>query len=925
MSSRAEQSPPASVVAAVSVGSEGTADLAETLDAVRSQVYGVRRVVIVGSEKVRRDADRANTELMPSMADVLESLAPDVTHIWAVHVGAMPRPDALSALVLEAERTDAGVAGSKLLSRDAPEELISVGLATDVFDVPYTGLEADERDAGQYDVVRDVAAVNGASMLVRKDLARGIGGSDPKMAPLAASIDFSQRARLRGARVVVVPSSEVLYPAERRRGSRWHEDAGQIRAMSKAYSVLTLAWAVPLSFLSGLAEAILAPFAGHWTFFDWIRAWLWNLFRFPSTFSGRRQARTGRVTDDAELFRYQVRGSAKLRTVSSEIASRLRSRMGSDSEFSIADLGRDLRQPAFVTAAIAVLFVILATRQIWSSGLPVVRYSLPIPTSGWDTLAAYAGGWNPAELGSSEPLRPFLAVVGSLQTVFFDRSGLTSTVLVAGAFALGIWGMNRFMRLLGIEVIAAVTAGAVLMAGPATHAIADDTGLPTLVALGVIPWVLHRCLSGWPETRPAQVGRVLSVGWLTALVSLLSPIAALAPVLLVVVWALLHPKQVAAWRSAAVAAVGLVLALPVLLPWIAAADLSGYVADGDAFWDPNTLITLIVAIAAIATIVAAPVRLATLAGWGAIVAAGGAVLARAGDLGLGREVEHLGLVFVAVGTAGIVGATLDGLRRVKEIVGWRRAVIATGSVAAVFFAATTLLVVAPGRAGLPGDELTSRIGFTALAEGDPSASRILLVGPPEAMPGDARSVRGAAYRVVSAPLPDLTEAWIPAFGSADRALAASLGSMIDGETFRAGEALEPFGIRWVISLGATPLESVFEGQLDLVPLGASRGIALTPEVTRPVRAGAVEEGVAWARRSYGYEGAPSQVRVYVAESAHQRWGENWTQSNWANEVSGASGRVEFRAFENRRFQAYVAGVLLLGMFIGSVVLRRRPA
>jgi hypothetical protein len=481
------------------------------------------------------------------------------------------------------------------------------------------------------------------------------------------------------------------------------------------------------------------------------------------------------------------------------------------------------------------------------------------------------------------------------------------------------------LRLLGIEVVAGVAAGAVLMAGPATREIAGDTGLPTLVALGVVPWVCYVCLSSWPERRLAQIGRVLAAGWLTAVVAVLSPLTALIPIVVIGLWALLNLKQPAAWRSLAVAAIGVVLALPVLFPWIAAANLSSYVGDGQAYWVPSAVVTVIVAMAALAALIASPVRLATVAGWGAITAGGGAVLARTGDLGSGREVEHLGLALVAIGTAFIVAATLDGIRRVDEIVGWRRAVIGAGSVAAVFVVASTLVVVVQGRAGLPGDELTSRMGFTALAAGDPSASRILLVGPPESMPGDARSVRGAAYRVVSAPLPDLTEAWIPAFGPADSALAVELGAMIDGETFRAGEALQPFGIRWVISLGETPLEAVFEGQLDLVALGASRGIALTPEISQPVRAGTVAGGVAWSRPSYWYQGRATPARVYVAESAHQRWGENWTQSSWANEVSGANGEVRFRALENRRLQAYLAAGLFLVMLIGSAALRRWSA
>ena len=119
------------------------------------------------------------------------------------------RPDALEALVYESERVDAAIAGSKLIAIEDTTKLLSVGVATDVFDTPYRGLDDGEIDAGQYDVVRDVAAVDVASMLIRRDIARGIGGLDPLLPPGAASIDVCQRARIVGGRVVVVPSSEV--------------------------------------------------------------------------------------------------------------------------------------------------------------------------------------------------------------------------------------------------------------------------------------------------------------------------------------------------------------------------------------------------------------------------------------------------------------------------------------------------------------------------------------------------------------------------------------------------------------------------------------------------------------------------------------------------------------------------------------------
>ena len=190
------------------------------------------------------------------------------------------------------------------------------------------------------------------------------------------------------------------------------------------------------------------------------------------------------------------------------------------------------------------------------------------------------------------------------------------------------------------------------------------------------------------------------------------------------------------------------------------------------------------------------------------------------------------------------------------------------------------------------------------------------------MPGESNSVRGASYRVVSAPIPDMMEAWVPPVGPPDEALTQQLEAMIDGEVFRAGEALAPFGIRWIISLGDTPFEAVFEGQLDLVPLGASEGLALTTEATQPVRAETVQGQVPWRRAPFGYEGTATPARVYVAEAGHQNWGMDWAQSGWANEVVGSAGEIRFNELPNRRTQAFVALAVFVVLLVGSAAGRR---
>ena len=157
--------PKPTIVAAVLA--HDSTEVSDTIARVRAQVYETSRIVVVGSGSAgRHAADGAGVEWMSTVPNLLGSIDTSITHLWLLYAGALPRPDALGALVVEAERADAAVAGSKLVRSDDPERLIAVGIATDVFDVPYLGLEESEIDAGQYDVVRDVAAVAAVSMLL---------------------------------------------------------------------------------------------------------------------------------------------------------------------------------------------------------------------------------------------------------------------------------------------------------------------------------------------------------------------------------------------------------------------------------------------------------------------------------------------------------------------------------------------------------------------------------------------------------------------------------------------------------------------------------------------------------------------------------------------------------------------------------------
>ncbi|MGB5564971.1 MAG: hypothetical protein WBN93_01425, partial [Acidimicrobiia bacterium] len=257
-------------------------------------------IVVGGESDARRIAAEHDAGWIANIGGAVDASI-EASHLWIVQEGVEPRPDALGSLVHAATQLDASVAGSKVLDLDDPDRLLSVGFATDVFDFPYTGFDSDERDQGQYDVVRDVAAVGGQSVLLRLDLARGLGGPDRSMAAFATAVDFCQRARLRGARIIVVPSSEVLARDDWQNIDRWRERGGRLRAMTKVYAPTTLLWALPMAFLSGFLQSVLSLFLGKWRFFDWLRAWAWYLSKLPSTIGARSVARRGRVVGDSEL------------------------------------------------------------------------------------------------------------------------------------------------------------------------------------------------------------------------------------------------------------------------------------------------------------------------------------------------------------------------------------------------------------------------------------------------------------------------------------------------------------------------------------------------------------------------------------------------------------------------------------------------
>jgi hypothetical protein len=916
------EKPPAPIVVAVVTADDGDL-LAPCLDAVDAQVYRPARVFVVGGDdRVRKLAGDREATWRPNLRGVYDSIGDDVTYVWFLRQRSRPDDTALVELIRDGERVDASVAGSKVVDAENRELLVSVGYATDVFNAPYSGLESGELDQAQYDVIRDVAAVADTSMLVRRDLFRGLRGVDLKMAPVAAAIDFCQRARLRGGRIVVVPSSVVTYQGPDP-DPRWRERAGEIRAMIKSYSPLTLLWALPVAFLIGLVEAVVRPFTGRFPLPGVIAAWVWNLYRLPSALSARWLARRGRAAGDEELFRYQASGSVRLRAVYEDVLERVTGRFpeGILSGFSDAVVtGRQrVLHPAFFVGLAVVILSLVATRDVWTAHLPVVGFSLPAPESATATLEAYAGGWNPAGFGSPEVLRPHVGLIALVQLLLLGRAGAAVAAITVGAVVAGAFGTARMLRVWGVSSIPGYLAGLVLMAGPAIESMAGASHWAAIPATAAVPWAVALALRPWPDRVVSRVGRMAATTLAVGIGAAFTPLALLVPAAAVGTWAVLG---VGGRGGAALRVLGAtMLALPLLIPWLLYADLAGLLGDGPpAFWSPGTVLVGLVAITVFGTLISTDRVVTTLVAWGGLLAALGLLVARTGSFGAGREVELAGTMLAGLGIAVVAGAAFEMIARRARPRGAVGAAAMVAGVAAAGLLASTLLVAGPGRAGLPRDEVSGALGFAVPLSGP--SSRVLLIG--ENQPGTHRSLEGMPYRVIVPPYPATWEAYLNEPRLGDEALHALLEDLIDGRVRRAGDALAEFGIGWVaFTERGNPMLQLFRAQLDLVPLDSLSIDVLFNEL--PTAPAMSDDGVRWIADGTGYRSPDGSAAssVVVASNADHRWGSGtWSQDGWRNLVSGDVTEVRFAGHGPRRAMAVVAGAWLLALLAAVTVERR---
>jgi len=842
------------VVATVVVGSPSP-DLELTLSALATQDYQALQVLVLvtNDDDVASVTERAQA-IVPqahvrgvgrdigfgsAANQVLKLVEGEGGFFLLMHDDVALEPDAVRLLVEEMFRSNAGLAGPKLVDWDEPRVLSSIGFEVDRFGELDDGLEVHEIDQEQHDAVRDVFALSSACLMVRADLFRRIGGFESTIAFHGESLDLCWRVHLAGARVLVVPSAVARHHHQfaHRRPDLVSDHQAETNRISTVLS-LTGALRLPLVILGmvalSCASAAVALVRGRpRTAVGRLAAPLLALGDIVSILRRRRAVRAIREVPDREVADLQVAGSVRWSRF-------VRHRQ----TIEVVESGPAVDRTPLTLAiwGLLIVLLLLGARRIITDGVRPIGEMLDVPGSPLDLIRSYLSGWWDRGLGATTAQPTGLVFLGLAGIVAFAQMAFVQTVAIVGLVLAGWLGMarlgavtaNQRARLVGVVVYAAI---------PLPYAAVASGRMSVLVLYGALPWVLYlgRRISGLgsvlaedsddetvehPTTRE-RLALIAKLVLLVALVAAFVPSAALIALIALCVFSAAGVLAGGSWRTgglgiaaAVVAFTGaVVLNLPWSLRWIepdgwiSVVGAHSIVESGRGFFailrfgiGPAALGGLVLA-AYVPTLAAIVIARHWRFAWAlrsmSLVSVF-VMLAMVAD----RTDGPLRLPDASILMAPIaVGLALGCLTLVasfeRDVRGGRfgiRQPLALVSLAALPIAALPVVAAAVG-----GDWQQSQVSFVAQVDEllpdqlEAGGYRVLYIGDPALVPGADREISdGIAYNVVDGGSLDLSNIWLSPSGAEHRLVDAAVDALARRTTIRVGRLVAPYGIRYVV-------------------------------------------------------------------------------------------------------------------------------
>lgn len=754
-------------------------------------------------------------------------------------------PHAISEMVVELYRSNAGAVGPKLVYWDDSSMIQSVGAAVDRFGVTLPYADIGEKDQEQHDAVQDVFVLSSACLMIRADLFRAIGGFDVRVDSSGHDLDLCWRIHISGARVVIVPSAR----ARHRESMTQREDALEADAVidttererTQTVASLTTARQLPLVLLSmfffTLARSLLLLVTGRARRAVVETGAVLSLPRSITEISARRRAvRAYRAVFSDDIRALQLRG---LSYVTATLRRRAREAGLAQSQ-SVDDVVERQPKGSYILWGILVAVLVVGSRSILLNGVAPVGQMVPFHESARSTFESYVSGWWSAGFGQVSALPTGVVLSAISVFIAFGQSGLAHTLAVLVLPLVGWLGVWRLASLFGTRAgrLGAVAAYAAV---PLPYVAIASGRWSALLVYGFFPWMIHllRMLVGHAdihELRPSESMVLVSPRvwrrWFSLLVLLVAIVAAFEPsivgllpvavVFLSVAMLVqgLHVKWIARWIG--ITALAVVLAIAINLPWSIT-----YVRDGwweavfgapvesgrdiglwklmtfdlGQFWMSSVVIGLYGAVIGAVLLVRGAraqwaLRGATMVGATLLLA----ITDDAGLLPLHLPEPGIVLVPMAVGMSLCAGAMAASLATdfSRTRLSWRQPLGALVAITFVLGLFPVALNAVQGKWHQPSLTMTQLLAQLPdpAEEGD---YRTLFIGDSRVLPGAPLGFGwGISFSVVNGPTPVIDEYWELPETKVRENLASAMYGIVRGQTARAGRLLGPLSVRYIV-------------------------------------------------------------------------------------------------------------------------------
>ncbi|UNK69705.1 glycosyl transferase [Microbacterium sp. H1-D42] len=790
---------------------------------------------------------------------------PDGSAVWLLAQDTVPRRDALQLLAGALERSpSAAVAAPKLVRQDDDREIQSLGVSMTKFGRSVE-LAAGELDQGQHDATEDALGADVRGMLIR-DVAPKVLRPDVALGGADEGLDLGVRARLGGARVVLVPKARIGVtpngPAAlpRRPVTRaWVTRRAQLhRRLAYApaavvplhwLSLLPLALWRSITHLIGKRPAEVAP--------EWGAA-IATMLRLRALARSRAAIRSFRHASWATI--------APLRVSRDQLRERLDDGHGSE-RGAVSELhffgGGAWAVLAALVVSVAVFLPMLAWPSIGGGGL------LPLHDTVTALWADAAWGLRDLGLNVVGPADPFSMVIALLGSSWPGSPSYALVLLWLAALPLAVLG-GWFAATRVTDRSALRVLGGVLWALAPTFLTALVQGRPSAVILHLLlPWVFHSAVVAHRSWGAAGAASLLIAAALACAPSL-SPA-------FVLLWALTIVLMLAAGRvRSAVRVLWLLIPAAVLFapliiwqvrhgdPWALLADpavvrvldqvsddaagrsiiAGGFPSPDRAGWEWFAGS----AVASWAPLLLAPLALLALASalsprWRA-----GFALLLTSVLGIATAMMSAGIVVSFVQGAGValwpgtglslawlgaVGAALVTLDTVVALTPLRVGAAALAGLAVAVCALPALLAVNTGHAEVRNAS-TSTLPALVMAQAASEPDRATLVMTPSADGSLSTQVIWGASDTLGAQSTMLSTATKPVGDP----IAHDAVDLLSARDFDAAETLADQGISFVLVVQISD-------ETDLARAMREETVTAIDSRAGFVKAGATEHGILW--------------------------------------------------------------------------------